>query len=208
MGAGILFLNGGSPTIRNCTFVDNRCTFGGAACYINGAGATFIDCTFEGNDGGSFGGAIDIATGLPVQFDRCTFRGNTAARAGALEIFSTQGVTVSNSLFVDNLANASDGGGGLWIGSGSTADLSGCTIVANRAPNSTVGGLRQLTSTVTAVNCIFWDNVGQGRIEPTTSTGGSEESRRVHHLQVRVRTGPPDPEWEPDGAVVTAFTPR
>ena len=162
VGAGILFLNGGSPTIRNCTFVDNRCTFGGAACYINGAGATFIDCTFEGNDGGSFGGAIDIATGLPVQFDRCTFRGNTAARAGALEIFSTQGVTVSNSLFVDNLANASDGGGGLWIGSGSTADLSGCTIVANRAPNSTVGGLRQLTSTVTAVNCIFWDNVGQG----------------------------------------------
>ena len=30
-GAGILLINGASPTVRNCRFVGNRCTFGGGA---------------------------------------------------------------------------------------------------------------------------------------------------------------------------------
>src|SRR5262245_59640535 len=93
LGGGILCVGGVSPTIRNCRFIGNRASFGGAAGYINnGAAPSFTDCSFEGGDGGSFGGAFDIASGGAVRFERCRFLGNTAARAGALEIFASTGV--------------------------------------------------------------------------------------------------------------------
>ena len=38
-GAGILCLGAVSPTVRNCFFRENRCTFGGAAGYVNNGGA-------------------------------------------------------------------------------------------------------------------------------------------------------------------------
>ena len=43
--AGILAVGNVSPTIRNCRFLDNTCSFGGAAGYVNNGGApTFSDC--------------------------------------------------------------------------------------------------------------------------------------------------------------------
>ncbi|MFT5829507.1 MAG: hypothetical protein ACI9D0_000081, partial [Bacteroidia bacterium] len=92
-GGGILCDGNVSPTVRNCRFIANRSTFGGAAGYCNnGAAPSFTDCTFQDGVGGAFGGAFDIAFGGAVRFERCLFQGNTANRAGALEIFSTNGV--------------------------------------------------------------------------------------------------------------------
>ncbi|MFT5199139.1 MAG: hypothetical protein ACI87O_001802, partial [Planctomycetota bacterium] len=42
-GGGILCVSNSSPTIRNCDFIANRCTFGGGAGYINGSAPTFTD---------------------------------------------------------------------------------------------------------------------------------------------------------------------
>jgi Right handed beta helix region len=171
-GGGILCLNGASPTIRNCRFVNNSSTFGGGAAYINNATPSFTDCTFEDNLGGSFGGAIDIATGGPVRFERCVFRGNSAARAGALEIFATDGVVLTGCLFTGNTSTGSGGGGALWIGSGGTTVLNGCTIVANSATAQTVGGLRDQGATAVNVSdSIFWDNQG--------SAGGQGPNNQV-----------------------------
>ena len=161
-GAGILCTAGNGPTVRNCRFVANRCTFGGGAGYINGTAPSFVDCTFEDNLGGSFGGAFDIAAAGAVRFERCTFRGNSAARAGALEIFSTAGVVVSSSSFFGNTATGSGGGGGLWIGSGSSAVLQGCSVAQNVANGNAVGGVLVQGSTATIVNGILWANQGQG----------------------------------------------
>ncbi|MEE2941505.1 MAG: hypothetical protein VX460_14050, partial [Planctomycetota bacterium] len=86
-GGGILALSGTAPTILDCAFIGNRCTFGGGAGYVNGA-PSFLRCSFEDNLGGSFGGAFDIAGAGPTSFDQCTFERNRAARAGALEVFS------------------------------------------------------------------------------------------------------------------------
>ncbi len=160
-GGGILLTNS-SPTIRNCHFIDNRCTFGGGAGYINNASPNFTDCIFEDNIGGSFGGAFDIATAGNVRFDRCQFLGNSASRAGGLEIFSTSGVVVSNSLFQGNTSTGSGGGGGLWIGSGGSTQVINCTIVANNATANTVGGLLRSGSSVLVRNTILWDNAGPG----------------------------------------------
>ena len=161
-GGGILLLNGASPTVRNCRFVGNRCTFGGGAGYINGSAPSFTDCTFEDNLGGAFGGAFDIANAGAVRFDRCLFEGNSAARAGALEVFSSNGVVVTNSVFRGNTATGASGGGGLWIGSGSNTLLRYCTVVDNHATNQTAGGLRVQSASPTIVGVIFWDNSGSG----------------------------------------------
>ena len=161
-GGGILCVGGVSPTVRGCRFVGNRASFGGAAGYINnGSAPSFTDCSFEDGVGGQFGGAFDIAVGGAVRFERCRFLGNTAARAGALEIFSSTGVVVNNCVFTGNVATGSSGGGGIWMGSGGDPRIRNCTIVGNESTTNAVAGLRNQGATLaTVANCIFWDNVG------------------------------------------------
>jgi len=160
-GGGILAITC-DPVVRNCHFIDNRSTFGGGAGYINGGSPTFIGCTFEANLGGSFGGAFDIATASNVIFDRCIFKDNSAVRAGALEVFASNGVRVTNSLFVGNTSTGGGGGGGIWIGSGSNTVVDGCTIVENSSLSNVSGGIRVDTANPTITNTILWDNEGPG----------------------------------------------
>ncbi|MFT5734992.1 MAG: hypothetical protein ACJA2W_001951 [Planctomycetota bacterium] len=161
-GGGILCVSGVSPTIRDCKFIDNSCTFGGGAGYVNGSAPRFEGCSFIDNVGGAFGGAFDIAGGGPIVFDGCYFEGNRASRAGALEIFSTSNATVMNSVFVGNTATGSSGGGAFWVGSGGSTRIVNCTIVGNSSTNQNQGGIRAQGATVNASNCILWDNEGPG----------------------------------------------
>lgn len=163
-GGGILCTGNVKPLIFNTRFINNRSSFGGAAGYCNGGAApTFVDCSFIGGIGGSFGGAFDLAGAGPVRYERCLFAGNTAARAGALEIFSTNGVIVSNCVFRDNTATGSGGGGGIWVGSGGNTQFRNITVVGNQSIVQTNGGMRnQGADATTVVNSIFWDNSGPG----------------------------------------------
>ena len=164
-GGGILIIGGVSPTIRNCEFIANRCTFGGGAGYINGSQPRFINCRFINNVGGSFGGAFDMNNGA-ARFDRCYFEGNSAARAGALEIFATSGAIVTNCIFYNNTATGSNSGGGIWVGSGTSALIRNCTLVANRSTGAaTGGGLANSGASPSIINCVFWDNSGTGGVQ-------------------------------------------
>ncbi len=154
-GGGILMTNNSQGVIRNCRFVGNQCTFGGGAGYVIGA-PTFLNCQFEDNIGGAFGGAFDIAGSGAILFDGCTFTGNQAARAGAVEIFSTTGARVLNCVFSDNRATGSNGGGGLWIGANSNAQIRNCTVVGNIS--SQAGGITVSGANPTIANCIIWNN--------------------------------------------------
>jgi len=183
-GAGILCIGGVTPTVNNCRFIANRCTFGGAAGYIStGSAPRFTDCTFEDGIGGSFGGAFDIAGGGLVRFDRCLFRNNTAARAGALEVFATSGVWVINSIFRDNVSTGSGGGGAIWLGSGGNTKIRNCTIVSNTSLVAAQGGLLNSGSgNSTITNTIFWDNEGPGGAQ--TSANQVTASAKVNHCIV------------------------
>ena len=162
-GGGILCVNGWSPTIVNCTFENNVCIFGGGAGYISGAAPSFTNTRFINNDGGAFGGAFDIALANGVRFDRCYFEGNTAARAGALEIFSTSNTIVNNSVFIGNVATGNGGGGGIWVGSGGNPRFVNCTVVGNSSTGNAVGGLRnQGSNNASFVTMIVWGNTGSG----------------------------------------------
>ncbi len=161
-GGGILCLSNSNPTVRNCRFIDNRCTFGGGAGYIRSSAPSFTDCDFIDNTGGSYGGAFDIAGAGAVKFDRCHFEGNSANRAGALEIFSTSGASVTNCVFFENTSTGSGGGGALWIGSGGSTQVRNCTIMKNYSTVSSGAGLLVQGASVSAGNCIFWNNTGPG----------------------------------------------
>lgn len=176
-GGGIICGGGSSPTIRNCRFEGNSCTFGGGAGYIiAGSVPSFTDCQFIDNNGGSFGGAFDMAGGGAVRYERCLFRGNSAARAGALEIFATTGVVVSNCEFYDNTATGSSGGGALWMGSGGVTTIRNTTIVENRAPVQGIGGIRNQGSTVNVFNSILWNNTGSGGSSSSATQANSTVS--------------------------------
>jgi parallel beta-helix repeat protein len=168
-GGGILCLSGSSPTVRNCIFRANRCTFGGGAGYINSSSPTFTNCQFLDNVGGSFGGAFDMATSVSATFDRCFFRGNTAARAGAIEIFGGSTTKVYNCIFVGNTATGSGGGGAIWVGSSSNPVIRNTTIHGNSATASAAGGVLASGSTVSMANCIVWANTGTGGAQGATN---------------------------------------
>ncbi|MFM7260623.1 MAG: right-handed parallel beta-helix repeat-containing protein, partial [bacterium] len=157
-GGGLIVTGSGSPTIRNCIFTGNRCTFGGGAVYILQAGATFTDCRFENNLGGSYGGAFDMNT-TTVTFERCWFEGNSAARAGACETYGVSQTRYTNCVFTGNTATGTNGGGALWIGNSGTVTARNCTFVANSA-TSLAGGIINTSGSSTFSNCILWANNG------------------------------------------------
>lgn len=159
-GGGILVLSNGQPTVRNCRFIANRCTFGGGAGYIFGAGGTFIRCEFIDNVGGTYGGAFDC-NNTNVTWESCLFRNNTASRAGAIESFGSSQSRVTNCIFVANRATGSNGGAAMWIGTSSQVTMRNCTLYANVA-TSLAGGIINTSGSSTVANCIFWANTGPG----------------------------------------------
>lgn len=159
-GGGIIVLTNGQPTVRNCRFVGNRCTFGGGAGYIFGAGGTFIRCQFIDNVGGSYGGAFDT-NGTTVTWESCLFQNNSASRAGAIESFGSSQSRVTNCIFTANRATGSNGGAAMWIGTSSQVTMRNCTLYANVA-TTLAGGIINTSGTSTVANCIFWANTGPG----------------------------------------------
>jgi hypothetical protein len=173
-GGGLIVLNSGSPTIRNCVFSGNRCTFGGGAVYIFTAGGNFFDCRFESNVGGSFGGAFDM-NNVVGNFERCTFVGNTAARAGACESYGGSQTKYTNCVFRGNSATGSNGGGALWIGVSSAVTVRNSTFVANSA-TTLAGCIINTGGTSTIANSILWANTGPGGTtvaNQLTNSGGA-----------------------------------
>lgn len=173
-GGGLFIFQSGSPTIRNCSFIGNRCTFGGGAVYIFTAAATFLDCRFESNVGGSFGGAFDM-NNVVGTFERCVFIGNTAARGGACESYGGSQTRYTNCIFAGNTATGSGGGGALWIGVSSTVTVRNSTFVANGA-SSLAGGIINTSGASTVANSILWANTGPGGAtagNQVTNSGGT-----------------------------------
>lgn len=173
-GGGMLIVGSGSPVVRNCTFISNRCTFGGGAVYIFNAGGSFADCRFESNLGGSFGGAFDM-NAVVGNFDRCIFVGNSASRAGACESYGASQTRYTNCVFRANSATGANGGGAIWIGTSSVVTARNCTLVANTA-TALAGCVINTSGTSTFANCILWGNSGPGGTtvgNQITNSGGT-----------------------------------
>jgi len=107
-GGGI-YVGGGSPTIRNCTF--SKCLANRAGgMYIGGGYPIIINCTFFGNSVGSRGGGLWNYFASPSIIN-CIFIKNTSeGHGGAIYDYTHGQMTITNCLFIDNSANARSGG--------------------------------------------------------------------------------------------------
>lgn len=77
-GAGMI-VEGGGPTVRNCTFIENHALTAGGAIYQKGT-TRIVNCRFLGNSALA-GGAV-FNEGAGPQFTNCVFSGNTAGDSG------------------------------------------------------------------------------------------------------------------------------
>ena len=132
-GGGMLIMLG-SPTLLNCTFINNSADRGGAVANLGytAGNPTFIKCQFIGNSAG-IGGAMESQGGEPT-LTNCVFSGNTSTGVG----------------------------GGLHNMGNSNATLVNCTLSGNSAVDG--GGINNswATSSVEVLNCILWDNSDSG----------------------------------------------
>ena len=161
---------GSTINIDNCIFRDiNAGTNNGAAARIQGA-STITNSYFENNTcAGSYGGpALCIYNGANVIIDKCSFVGNKAGLnsnggGGAVVARGTVAdpcnVKITNSSFVNNIS-AKNGGALLASVQSSTAR----------------------TVNVTAVNCTFTGNVGNGAVCAHTTVKGSSNIYLVNSI--------------------------
>ena len=139
-GAGV-WIDGGSPQFRGCTFTDNWATTSG-------------------------GGAYTTNLGAPL-FDRCVFRDNKSNGDGAALGNNFAGnVTVRNSLMMGNIAVQASvlQNGGV---NPTFATLVNCTVYANVSTSSGTGSaIRNSTGAQsTLVNSIVWANSRAGIVD-------------------------------------------
>ncbi len=129
-GGGGMYIDGGGPTIRNCTFIEN---------YASGDG-----------------GAVHVTHGALPVFHRCLFYTNLADRGGgAVSHGDESGSTMLNCVFV---GNGADQGGAVYNGVGGHALLIHCTLCGNWAGRQGGGVSSGERGSISVYNSILWGN--------------------------------------------------
>jgi hypothetical protein len=133
---GGMSLQSASPTIENCTFIDNYA----------------IDD----------GGAMIVYSSNPT-IDNCSFLDNTALYGGAIYISDDSSVTINNSTFVDNIATGGTGGaisadnGYFYYGEFLNLTINNSVFSSNSSADDG-GAIYNYFSTVTVTGSTFNDN--------------------------------------------------
>lgn len=182
-------INGGTLTMTNCTFKQNKAPDRGGAIY-NSQTLSLAKCTFESNSASNYGGAVynegklniygtifkynkasaaDSAGGSifintgTVIINKSQFTGNTADNGGALVTGGT--TTITNSIFTSNSATASKGIGGAIDNIG-TLTVTDSNFTSNNA-NGDGGALNNLGTasggSMTLTGCNFKNNMASVR---------------------------------------------
>ncbi|MFN0135493.1 MAG: right-handed parallel beta-helix repeat-containing protein [Phycisphaerae bacterium] len=150
---GGLRIQGGSMTVRNCNFVDNRSSNYGGGVYLAGGSATFVDCLFYNNE--AFGGSGVFHSGSLLRMYNCRFMNNNGFE-GTVGFEGTDG-TLANCVFTGNYV----GGEGAAIhadGINAQVNVVNCTIAGNAAGQTTGGAFAQNGADIELRNCILWEN--------------------------------------------------
>jgi predicted outer membrane repeat protein len=162
---GGMYNKGGSPTIKNCTFLRNPAFAveysAGGGLYNEDGSPILINCRFIHNaadasirdHGGGDGGAIAEHDSNSILID-CTFIANVAAGNHGGAIYHCGGdPELKGCTFRDNFAQKYGGGLCNWWGK---VKLSGCTFVGNTA-GSDAGGMYNCGDSSLS-NCEFVGN--------------------------------------------------
>jgi hypothetical protein len=161
---GGLYIDEGSPVIRDCLILGNAARYYGAGVYTRSRSTpALVNCVIADNWSEWWGGGI-FNHGSDLALERCLISGNGALYYGGGIHNHTNGVlSVSNCILSGNLVSELDAGlGGALSSYSASARLNFCTLVGN-----TAGGGASLAcdspgpggrSAFVLYNCILWDS--------------------------------------------------
>ena len=115
-------------------------------------------------------------SGCSPTFTRCAFIGNSATRAGGVEVVGNCQPVFVNSIFRNNAAGTSSGGG-LYVASTSNVTLRNCTIARNTSSAASGSGILSSGSTVTVLNSIVYSNAASGGSTANQLAGATYTAR-------------------------------
>ncbi|HLU50505.1 MAG TPA: right-handed parallel beta-helix repeat-containing protein, partial [Planctomycetota bacterium] len=155
------------PILKGCSIVGNRAREVPGILVGDEAIVTLEDCVVRGNHAELGLGAIRSDRGI-LHLERVRFDGNTARSAGAISCDARSELTARNCVFVRN--SVTSDAGAIYVGAGSKAALSFCTIAYNTGPVHGGGAIFVTQSELVIENSILWGN-GFGPIYPPGESG-------------------------------------
>lgn len=161
---GAMTIEGASPTLVDCAFVDNHATGRGGAVLLSGAASPLFErCEFAANSattGGAIGGSLSSFPFDPVparpRFQDCAFHGNQAQLAGAVDLMNGDRITFSHCEFLENVASVDISA--VMLSNVNCAEFESCRIEAN---TSALGGSCMFMNgglETTVSNCLIAGN--------------------------------------------------
>ena len=151
LNGGGLYIDGGSPTLVNCTFTGNSADVNGGGIYIQAGSPTMTNCTFDHNTA-IYGGAIYNNMGNPTLLN-CDFSMNTASKEGG-GVFNDN---ASNATFTNCIFDSNEGGsGGAVLNNESISTFIDCIFIGNLADMGS--GMFNYLGSPSIINCIFSGN--------------------------------------------------
>jgi predicted outer membrane repeat protein len=150
----------GNPIISNNTISGNTAAAQGGGIYCSTGSPSILGNIISSNSA-SVGGGIMFDTGYSMYVKTLSnniISNNTATLGGGLYLRDENAITViSNNIIINNSATAGNNGGGIYC-SGSSSEITNCTIANNNATNG--GALYCINASKPNFrNCILWGNV-------------------------------------------------
>jgi parallel beta-helix repeat protein len=153
-GGGGMYSNDNSPTLTNCTFIENVAPIGGGIYNLD-SNMTLTNCTFNGNHALFFGGGM-YTSDCNATLTDCVFTSNSSERrgGGGMENWDSN-ITLTNCTFGENFAVGS--GGALNNSANCNITLIDCLLRDNFA-NGSGGAINNYSNDPMLNNCTFSEN--------------------------------------------------
>ncbi|GAB3999539.1 hypothetical protein GCM10028807_50050 [Spirosoma daeguense] len=191
LGGG-MFNDASSPTIRNCSFVNNSVVVtssstsrGGAMYNGNGSSPQLTNCSFQGNSisgssgNASYGSAISNFTNSSPLLLNCSFVNNSVSGSannfgGAMANNVSSNPQLINCSFLNNSAvgGTTTRGGAINNGS-SSPQLINCSFLSNSVSGASTnlgGAIANGNTSVQLTNCVLFNNGGNNTFYNTTAS--------------------------------------
>jgi parallel beta-helix repeat protein len=117
--------------------------------------ATYLGCSFTGNEAAVYGGAIYNYPDSGTLIHGCTFNRNFAYEFGGAIWNLEAAPRIEGCVFS---GNSSENGGAIWDHAESRSTIVNCTLSGNRATQSGGGIFTDSDSQTTIINSVLWNN--------------------------------------------------
>ena len=157
-GGGGMNNHNGSPTVRNCTFSNNKAYAdgGGMRNWGEESRPKIFNCTFVENSADQEGGGMMNGPGSKPTVVGCKFVENSAGEdGGGMYNNESYNSIIANCIFISNTANLT--GGGMYNVNESSPNVINCSFSGNDAQKAG-GAVYNNNGFPTLINCILWGN--------------------------------------------------